>query len=239
MEPFEIVAKCVKSYDSCTSYRDRGKIFVSVPNWSEIHFETTFVQPRNFLLRVLHGSLETPIQKDVFSFNGTEAYEYREGIVNGCREAKSILSLAPFGLRRLDFEVPGLLIKEIGSYGNIMTPVFRLCDDSTEDGCFHLIFDTQEQRSFELLIDKVDFSLRKVRSTYNIDRTEQLTAQAMLLKSLDPRSRLPLLLGQPEIKQLLSITTECTYTEVLFNQSIPEEQLSFEASNCHAPTHKH
>lgn len=212
---------------------------MSVPNWNEINFETFFVRPNQFLLRLRYGSQEELIQTDVFCANGTEGYEYREGLINGCREVKGILSLAPFGLKRLDFEVPGLLIKEIGSYGNIMTPVFRMKDNSTEDGFFHLIFDAQEQRSFELLIDKVDFSLRKILNTYNIDKTEQLTAQALLLKSLDSRSRLPLLLGQPEINRLPSITTECIYDEVLLNSSISEELLSFEASNCHAPSHKH
>lgn|GEM_PF-4668998 len=239
MEPFEIIAKCAKAYDKCSSYRDRGRISVSVPGWTEINFETFFVRPNQFLLRLRYGSQEIPIQNDVFWSNGTEAYEYRDGLVNGCRDAKSILALAPFGLRRLDFEVPGMLISQIGSYGNIMTPVFRMKDDATEDGCFHLIFDSQEQRSLELDIDKVDFGFRRVGSKYNIDKTEQVTAQAMLLKSLDSRSRLPLLLGQPEILQLSSITTECIYDEVLFNSIIPEEQLSFEASNCHAPSHKH
>lgn len=229
MEPFEVVASMMKRYSSCQSYCDSGELRVSLPNWGQIHFETYYLAPKNLMVKLIYGDPSDPVLTDTYWTNGAEFYNHSKGVKNACRRLTNNTDFFRFGLTRsFDFEVPGfLMVKEVGTYGRVMTPVFRFDEPHAEPELFSLIFDAQETNSIELSIRKGDFALKKMRSTENVDLAEHFNAFASFRRWSDVETKLSLLMGKPEIFPLPSIWTECIYHQVRFDEDINPELFEF------------
>lgn len=205
-----------KQYEKCSTYRDEGRIEASIPWFQAVKFETSFSGPNSLLAEFsCAGACEAAHQLGALWTDGKKFLAYRKGTSDKEIIQPSFLAaLWRFLPACSDFEIPGILITEIGTYGKIMTPVFRFADSGNHESDFHLIFDGHPQRIFELFINKDSFALQEVRSTFAISPTDQASLLSAVEHRFGKQHALVLLASQSELDRMPPIVVRCIYDKV-------------------------
>lgn len=247
MNAADLISKVCEKYSTCTSYRDRGVLRTSVECWGEVHFETFYLAPKNLLVRFVYGPQEKPIQTETFWSNGTEQFVHTSGTVEKCEKLKDEVDFFAFGLATLfEFEVPMLLIPEARQFAGRLSHCSELSAVSKSKNDFVLQHDRDSgehllKSAFEAVIDSKSLQVKSTKTveTYSsmpADMFPAFTGQpaaaapvktAMLRTAGTSTPKLLLLFGKPNVFPLQSISTECIYDEVRFDDKIPANLFAF------------
>jgi hypothetical protein len=247
MNAEELIAKVCEKYSKCSSYRDRGVLRTSVQCWGDVHFETYYLAPKNILVRLVYGSQAKPIQIETFWSNGTEHFAHTSGTTEKCEKLKGDVDFFAFGLGTLfEFEVPMLLIPEAQQFAGRFTQCLELSERSKSKSEYVLrhakdFGEELFQTTFEAFIDAKNLHVKSTKTVEKYSSTPTtmfptLAGQpapaapvktAMLGTAATFTPKLMLLFGKPNVFSMESISTECIYEEVRFDEQIPANLFAF------------